>query len=132
MQKVVWAIVIVIAPRASGQPITACILTNNSSKDRPVITSGITSGATIMPVNRVRPANRPTRASASAASAPSTVAALALITAMRTLSSAASITWSLSSSAAYQRHENPPQVLLIREALKEFSTSSTIGRYKKA
>ena len=39
------AIVMVVMPRPSGQPIACSIATNSSSSESPVITSGITSGA---------------------------------------------------------------------------------------
>src|SRR5581483_8691961 len=50
---VVWASVTVQKPRSSP---TA---TNNSSSDRPVITSGMTSGAYTSAANAVRPRKRP-------------------------------------------------------------------------
>ena len=78
VQKVVWAIQMVITPRSIGQPISCAMATNNSSKDRPVITSGITSGAVTMPPNNVRPRKRPIRVNTSAANVPSAVAAIAV------------------------------------------------------
>jgi hypothetical protein len=47
----------VTRPR-SGKPNIFCTDTSISSSDRPIITSGITSGALTMPVNSVRPAKR--------------------------------------------------------------------------
>jgi hypothetical protein len=41
----------VIMPR-SGKPIARCTDTSISSSDRPTTTSGITSGALTMPLNR--------------------------------------------------------------------------------
>ena len=46
---------IVVKPRPSGQPKSCSIATNSSSSDRPVMTSGITSGAVVMPDSSVRP-----------------------------------------------------------------------------
>jgi len=53
--------------------------TNNRSKDRPVMTSGITRGAETMPVKRVLPRKRRKRTSATAANVPSTNASEALM-----------------------------------------------------
>ena len=52
MVKVMWASVTVRKPRSSP------IATNSSSSDRPVITSGMTSGANTMPENSTRPRKR--------------------------------------------------------------------------
>jgi hypothetical protein len=41
----------------SGQPNTFCAPTISSSSDRPITTSGITSGALTMPEKMVRPRN---------------------------------------------------------------------------
>ena len=35
-------------PRPAGQPTSCSMVTNNSSNDRPVMTSGITSGAVVV------------------------------------------------------------------------------------
>ena len=53
-------------------PIARCIDTSISSSERPMITSGITSGALTMPENSARPLNRRYLTSAKAASMPST------------------------------------------------------------
>ena len=45
--NVAWAMMMVIIPRPAGQPIRFSIPTNNSNRDRPMITSGITKGAVI-------------------------------------------------------------------------------------
>ena len=81
--------VMVVTPRPRGQPTASSSATNSSSSDRPVITSGITSGAEVMPLNSTRPRNRPIRASARPASVPSATAAVADSAAMRTLNHAA-------------------------------------------
>ena len=47
------AIVMVNAPRACGHPNTARMLTNSSSSESPVITSGMTSGAATIPFARI-------------------------------------------------------------------------------
>ena len=47
---------IVTIPR-SGHPVAFCRATINSSKDMPIITSGITSGALVMAENKNRPVN---------------------------------------------------------------------------
>ena len=59
---------------------------NSSSSERPVITSGITSGALGMPPNSVRPRKRPKRTMASPARVPSSVAAVAFTSAILRLS----------------------------------------------
>ncbi|MNY57176.1 hypothetical protein D3C86_1933440 [compost metagenome] len=74
----VWAIQMVSRPRSAGQPISWAMATNSSSSDRPVITSGITSGAVTMPPNTVRPRKRGMRVSTKAARVPSAVAAIAV------------------------------------------------------
>ena len=114
-----WAMAMVVAPRSPGQPIRSCKLTNNSNSDSPVMTSGITRGAAIMPVNRVLPRNRPIRVKAKPARAPNAVAKVALIKAMRRLSSAASMICVFSSNAKYQRREKPPHTETMRESLNE-------------
>ena len=52
----VWPTQMVIAPR-SGQPIVFCSETMKSNNDKPMMISGITSGAVIMPLNNGRPKN---------------------------------------------------------------------------
>ena len=114
-----WASVTVLAPRPLGQPISVSRLTKSIRSDRPVITSGMMSGAEIMPENRVRPLNRPSRASVSPASVPRMVANVADTTAMRSDRSAASITWSFCRSFPYHSVEKPPHTVASREALNE-------------
>ena len=88
MVKVTWAMVMVVIPRPSGQPMNCSSETNSSSSDSPVMTSGMTSGAVIMPPNSVRPRNRPNRAIAMPAMVPSTTEKVALSAAMRSDSQA--------------------------------------------
>ena len=114
-----WAIVIVVAPRFIGQPIRFAIEMKRNRSDRPVMISGITSGAVTMPESRSRPRRRDTRCSASATIAPSAVAKVALRNAMRRLRSAAESSLSSCRRLAYQRSENPPQSVTRRESLNE-------------
>ena len=100
--------VIVVASRVAGQPIHSAIDMNRKRSDRPVMISGITSGAVIMPASSSRPRNRVSRCMASATSAPRQVATVALTAAIRRLRSAASSTSSSSSRCAYHRREKPP------------------------
>jgi hypothetical protein len=103
------------------------MVTNSSSSDRPVITSGITSGAVVSPENSVRPLNGPNRASAMPASVPSATAIVAEIAATRRLSHAALRIWSFCSSAPYHLVENPPHTVTSFDALNEYTISDTIG-----
>ncbi len=122
----------VVMPRPDGQPISCSSVTNSSSSDRPVITSGMTSGAVVMPESSVRPRNGPKRASAMPASVPSTTAAVAAMAAIFRLSSAASrICW-FCSSAPYHFVENPPHTVTSRDSLNENTISEMIGTYRNA
>ena len=123
---------IVAKPRCPGQPINCCRLTNNSNNDKPVMTSGMTSGAVIIPENTVRPRKRPKRHSARPAIAPRTVAKVADVTAMRRLKNAASSTCSLRSNSPYHRVEKPPQTVASRESLNEYTMTRTSGMYRNA
>ncbi len=114
-----WAIVIVVAPRFIGQPIRFAIEMNRNSSERPVMISGITSGAVIMPDSSSRPRSRATRCRASATMAPSAVAKVALTNAIRKLRNAAESSLSSCRRLAYQRSENPPHSVTRRESLKE-------------
>jgi hypothetical protein len=117
--KVACAIVTVITPRPGGQPSRLCAATNSSSSDRPMMTSGTTSGANSMKPNSSRPGNRTNRFIASPAQVPSTSARVAAMTAICRLVSAAARNLSSSSSAQYQRADNPPQIVTSREWLNE-------------
>ena len=90
-----WAMVMVEKPRCAGQPIHSFSVMNSSSSERPVITSGITSGALSMPPKSVRPRNRPNRTMASPARVPRSVAKVAFTTAILRLSHTAAQTSSL-------------------------------------
>ncbi len=46
---------IVVMDRPAGHPMACSIATNSSSMARPVMISGITSGAATMPANSVLP-----------------------------------------------------------------------------
>ena len=127
MEKVMWASVMVVAPRPAGQPMRVCRITNRNRSDRPVITSGMMRGADIMPDNSVRPRNRPMRASASPARVPNSVATVADTMAMRSDNSAAVITSPLWNSLGYHSSEKPPQRVARREELKEKPIITRIG-----
>src|SRR5690606_658945 len=101
IEKVMCDSVTVTKPRSKP---TA---TKSSSSDRPVMTSGMTSGANTMPVNRTRPRNRVYRVSASAAIVPSTVATVAEVTATRAVTQAASSRPRLLNSSTYHLVEKP-------------------------
>ncbi len=111
--------VIVIAPRDSGQPIQSAIVMNRNSREIPVMISGITSGAVTMPASRRRPRKVPSRFRASPTSVPRMTASVALVAAMRRLSRAADQMSPSSSSDRYQRREKPPQSVTSRESLNE-------------
>src|SRR5690606_26693174 len=113
IEKVTWASVTVNIPRSSP------IATNSNSSDRPVMTSGMTSGAKTIPENRKRPRKRGYRVSARAAIVPRTVATVAEMTAMRNVTQAASISCWLENNDTYQRVEKPPQTVTSLEALNE-------------
>jgi hypothetical protein len=93
-----------------------------------VITSGMTSGAKIMPENNVRPRKAEKRTSAMAPSVPSTSASVAETKAIRKVTQAASSNSSLRSSSPYHFSEKPPHTVTSRDSLNENSMSSTIGR----
>ena len=114
-----WAIVIVVKPRPDGQPMAASMATKSSSRDRPVMTSGMTRGAVTMPVNRVRPRKRRNRASTNPAIVPRAMATVAFRVAIRRLIHAAWRIWSFSSRAPYHWVENPAQTVTSLDLLKE-------------
>ncbi len=115
----VWAIQMVAMPRCAGQPISCAIATNNSSSDRPVITSGMTSGAVTSPPNSVRPRNTGIRVSTKAAMVPSATAAMAVYRAISSERITAPISWVLSSRPMYHFSDQPPHTVTRREALNE-------------
>src|SRR6266700_6915626 len=85
-----------------------------------------------MPENSVRPLKPSPRDSATAASVPSRVAIEADTTPTRTLIQAASIMARSLKNSEYQRSDQPPHTVTSREALKEWVTRITIGRYRNA
>jgi hypothetical protein len=95
------------------------IAMKSSSSDRPVITSGMTSGAKTMPENSNRPRNRVIRTRTTAASVPSNVAAVADTSATRSVTHAASRSAWLRSISPYHCVENPAQTVTRRDALNE-------------
>ncbi|HEX3410724.1 MAG TPA: hypothetical protein VHT00_03305 [Stellaceae bacterium] len=109
---------IVSMPRL-GQPNQLSQVTNNSSSERPRITSGTTSGASNANPNTSRPGNRANRAMLKPAQVPSTRERVAALAATSRLVSAAVPNASFSNSAPYQRVENPAQTVTRRDALKE-------------
>src|SRR6516165_3038015 len=133
MQKVMWARVIVMAPTPRGQPMSCPIATNSSNSDRPVMTSGMTIGAVVMPASSSRPRKGPKRANAMPASVPSTTAALAEISAMRIESQAAPRICSLLASVRYHLKVGEcaaSHTVTRRELLKENTIIDTIGTYR--
>jgi hypothetical protein len=99
---------LVFEPRSAGQPISSFREMKKTSNERPVITAGITRGATSIPPKMVRPLKRPKRTIASPASVPSTVAKVALIKAIWRLRLTASQTSGDSNNSLYQRVDQPP------------------------
>ncbi len=83
------------------------------------MTSGMTSGAVVMPDSIVRPRNLPKRASASPASVPRMTAPVALVAAIFTDSQAASRIWRLSNNRPYHWVEKPPHTVTSRDLLNE-------------
>ena len=82
VQKVTCASQMVSMPRSDGQPMECPSATNSSSSDRPVITSGITSGAVIIKAKPFEPRKRPKRTITTAAMVPRITAAVAAQAAM--------------------------------------------------
>src|SRR6185437_13174066 len=107
--------------------------TNNSNRDSPVITSGMTSGAVVMPNSRVRPRNWPKRARVTPARGPSTTAQQAEIAAIWIDSPAAPRIGPYDSSYPYQRKVGEcgaSHTVTRRELLNENTISDTIGTYR--
>ena len=111
--SVVWPTTMVQKPRSRSRP------TNSSNSDRPIMTSGMTSGAKSMPAISMRPRKRPNLCRAKAAIVPSRVDRTADTKATRRLTMALAMSASLARSEPYQRVEKPPQTVTNREALKE-------------
>src|ERR1700733_15296779 len=133
VQNVMCARMMVSMPVPCGQPIACCNVMNSSSNARPVMTSGMTSGAVVMPTSSVRPRNGPKRASATPVSVPSTTAPLAAISAIRTDSQAASRISSLPSSSPYHFNVGEwaaSQTVTRRELLNENTIIDRMGAYR--
>ena len=110
-----------------GIPSAAPAETSISRIDRPMITSGITSGAVISAPNTVLPGNRRKRVITIAPSVPMAVAAVAVQKAIRRLTQAASRICRSRSSSPYHLVEKPAQTVARREELTEYTSSSRIG-----
>src|SRR5882757_9131598 len=82
-----------------------------------------------MPENSGRPLKPSPRDSAIAASVPSKVANVAEAAATLRLISAASIMARSLKNSLYQRSDQPPHTVTSREALNEYITRMTNGRY---
>ncbi|MNC69090.1 hypothetical protein D3C75_1197470 [compost metagenome] len=106
-------------PRSDGQPKACPIATNSSSNDRPVITSGITSGAVSIKAKPVEPRKRPKRTITTAAIAPSTTAAVAEAAAIVRLSPTALIIAESWNNSVYQRVDQPAHTVTSLELLNE-------------
>ena len=119
VQKVTCASQMVSIPRSAGQPMACASATNSSSSDRPVMTSGITSGAVIINAKPFAPRKRPKRTITSAAIVPSTQAIVAASAAMVRLSPTALIIASSWNSSLYQRVDQPAQTVTSLELLNE-------------
>ena len=126
------AMVMVVTPRPCGQPKSCSIATNSSSSDSPVITSGITSGAVVIPDNSVRPLKRPKRASTRPASVPRITAPVALRLAILMLNFAALSICCSWNSSTYHLVEKPAHTVTSFEELKEKKTIDRIGTYRNA
>ena len=120
----------VSTPR-SGKPRDRSTDTSISSKDSPTMTSGITSGALTMPVNKVRPVNRWYLTSEKAASVPSSTDEHAVKKAIFIDSKKAEIISSSAASAPYHFRVKPRHEFGTGESLNEYTTSARMGRYKK-
>src|SRR5271168_1756238 len=135
MEKVMCAMVMVVMPRPAGQPINCSSATNNSSSDKPVITSGMTKGAVVMAFKVNRPRNWLKRASPKPASVPKMTDPEALMRATFTEIHAASRISSFCSSATYHLSVGewaPSHTVTSFDALKENTTIDRIGMYRNA
>src|SRR3990167_7784043 len=131
MVKVTCAIQIEVMP-FGDRPSGLNSVTNISNKDRPVTTSGITSGAVINAPNRVLPRKGLKRVITMAAKVPSITAAVAEKKAIfRLIQAALSIESSLNNST-YHLKVKPDHVVARRDSLKEKTTRMRIGRDRNA
>src|SRR5690349_1512735 len=132
------AMVIVATPRSNCQPNicwSSCSSeTNSSSMDRPVMTSGMTSGAVVRPWSRARPRNGPKRDRTRPASVPSTTAPVADMAATLMDNQAADRMALSSNSFAYHFRVGEfaaSQTVTRRELLNEKKIIERIGTYRK-
>src|ERR1700716_2213602 len=134
MQKVMCDSVIVSAPDPFGQPMSCSSATNISSSDRPVITSGITIGAVVIPDNKVRPRKGPNRASATPASVPRMTAPVAETSAIRIDSQAAPTICPFDNNSPYHLSVGEwaaSQTVTSLELLNENTIIDRMGTYRK-
>ena len=110
--------------------MACCRATKSSSSERPLITSGMTMGAVVMPTRRERPRKAPNRASAVPARVPRMVEAVAAQTATRSDSHAASRTSSSERRTPYHLSVGEcaaSQTVTSRLLLKEYTIIDRIG-----
>src|SRR5579863_6433484 len=134
MQNVTCASVIVTAPLPCGQPITCSRATNSSSSDKPVMTSGITRGAVVMPASTARPRNAPNRASAIPDNVPRTTEEDAAMMAILIDSHAASRICSFDASSTYHLSVGEcaaSHTVTSLELLNENTIIERMGTYRK-
>ena len=84
-----------------------------------MITSGITNGEAIIPVNSILPLNSLNLANINPAIVPKIVAAVAVIAAILKLNKAAFRMFSLLKSSIYHLIDQPPQTVTSFESLNE-------------
>src|SRR5580658_1420956 len=134
MQKVMCESVIVSAPDPLGQPMSCSSATNINKRERPVITSGITIGAVVIPDSNVRPRKGPKRASATPVSVPRITAPVAETRAIRIDSHAAPMICPFEINSPYHLSVGEwaeSQTVTNRELLNEKTIIDRIGTYKK-
>src|SRR6185312_2312477 len=130
MQNEMCASVIVSAPIPRGQPMACCRATKSSSNDSPLITSGMTMGAVVIPTRSERPRKAPNRARAVPARMPRIVETVAAQTATRSDSQAASSTCPSEKSTPYHLRVGEcaaSQTVTRRLLLKEYTIIDRMG-----
>src|SRR6202453_3845320 len=135
MEKVMCPMVMVVMPRPAGHPIDCSKATNSRSSDKPVITSGITSGAVVMALSVNRPRNWEKRARPNPASVPRITEPDAFITATFSEIHAASRISSLWSSEEYHLRVGEfaeSHTVTNFDALNENTTMERMGMYRNA
>ncbi len=108
--------------------------TNNNSSDSPVITSGMTNGAAVIPDSSVRPLNGPNLARVTPASVPRMTAPHAEIAAISIDSPAAPRIWAFENSSPYHLSVGEcaaSQTVTNLELLNEKTTIDRMGTYRK-